>query len=422
MASLVDKPVLNKEFAEWTEGIAGAAKGMFQKSKEAASDKSIFVWVALAALIALTIGLFIWYFKALRKLETPSNISRLGLEALTKQGDKYANPHGRIGIRTYLQNLKTSGVPDTHLCFTNFYYSTVIASSCFLPAVDAVVTPTALKTAYDGGARAFVFDLLPDMTPGANFAPVLQIVEAGSNWRRISLNALPLASCLQILIQTAYQVGSSPGSEDPLILYLRFRGVPRTSTYTATAQALQATVEPYRLDTTFYNCRGQDDLFKIPILNLLKKVIIASNVRAEGNMLSDYINVGPKDGIKLEWRTNEANGLSIDAKSNAITKIRQNLSFVAPATESPEASNNYDCKSSLDVGIHCCAMNFWNHNDALKKYMDPALFGSRSFAIKPVPLRYVIEALPPPKYPENPNWGSGTTAGTPVTPPAIRLP
>lgn len=420
MASLVDKPVLNKEFSEWTEGVAGAAKGMFEKSKDAVSDKTTFLWVALVVLIALTIGLLIWYFKALRKFETPANISRLGLESLTKQGDKYSNPQGRVGIRTYLQNLKTSGVPDTHLCFTNFYYSTVNASSCFLPAVDAVVTPTALKVAYDGGARAFVFDLWPDMTPGANFAPVLQIVEAGSNWRRISMNALPLASCLQILIQTAYQVGSNPGSEDPLILYLRFRGVPRKSTYTATAQALQATIEPYRLDTTFYNCRGQDDLFKTPILNLFKKVIVASNVRAEGNMLSDYINVGPKDGIKLEWRPNEANGLSIDAKSNAITKVQQNLSFVAPATESPEAANNYDNTPSFSVGVHCCAMNFWNHNDALKKYLD--IFGSRSFAIKPVPLRYVIEALPASKYPENPNWGSGTTAGTPVTPPAIRLP
>jgi len=421
-SNLVDKPVLNKEFAEWAEGMANAAKGAFQKSKETISDKSGFGWVAAIVLIALVIGLLLWYFRASRKFETPTNISRIGMHILKEQGNVYSNPHGRVGIRSYLQKLKNDGVPDTHLCFTNFYYSTVNASSVFLPALDAIVSPAALKTAYDGGARAFVFDLWPDMTPGANFAPVVQIVEAGSNWRRISMNALPFASCLQTLIQTAYQIGSNPGSEDPLILYLRFRGVPRTSTYTATAQALQATIEPYRLAYPFYNCRGQDDLFKTPIINFFKKVVIASNVRAAGNMLSDYINIGPRDGIKLEWRPNEANGLSIEAKADAIRKIQQNLSFVAPASELPEASNNYDSKPSADVGIHCCAMNFWNNNDALKKYMDPALFGKQSFAIKPVPLRYIIETLPPPKYPENPNWGSGTTAGTPVTPPAIRLP
>jgi hypothetical protein len=65
-------------------------------------------------------------------------------------------------------------------------------------------------------------------------------------------------------------------------------------------------------------------------------------------------------------------------------------------------------------------MNFWNNNDALKKHTE--LFGTYSFSIKPDPLRYIIEKLAAPRKPENPGWGVGADAGTPVVPPGIQLP
>jgi hypothetical protein len=67
-------------------------------------------------------------------------------------------------------------------------------------------------------------------------------------------------------------------------------------------------------------------------------------------------------------------------------------------------------------------MNFWNNNDSLKAYMAPAMFGKQSFAIKPSALRYVVEVLADPKFPQNPKWGSGPTAGSMTEPPSIRLP
>jgi hypothetical protein len=84
--------------------------------------------------------------------------------------------------------------------------------------------------------------------------------------------------------------------------------------------------------------------------------------------------------------------------------------------------NSIDFKSSHDVGIQMVAMNFWNINDKLKAYMNPAMFGKQSFAIKPPAIRYIIEILPSPQYPQDPKWGSGPTAGTPVNPPAMVLP
>lgn len=413
---LSDKPVLNNEFTEWATGLVSKVKSAASSAKESAAGSG-YAWVVVIGLIALVIGAFIWYFVARSKFETPSNISRIGNAALKAQSDYDKNVTSRIGIRQYLLDLKNKGIPDTHLCLTNFYVCSVNFAGIFSPGVDAIVSPAAIKTAYDAGVRAFVFDIWPDLTPGANFAPVLQIVESGSLWRRISLNAIPLSSCLQALSQIAT---AGPGNEDPLLLYLRFRGNPRTTTYTATAQALIGTFEQKRLDPIFNNCRGQDDLFKTPMTSLLRKVIIVSNTRANGNMLSDLINIGPKDGIKLEWGINEAKGLGVDAKADAIRKVQQNICFVAPLSETPDASNNYDTSAAASIGVHCCAMNLWNRNDNLKAYMGQ--FPEAGYSLKPEALRYIIEVLPPPKYPQDPKWGSGTTAGTPTTPPAIRLP
>lgn len=417
-SSLVRNPVLNKEFSEWISTTFSKIKDTGKNISEISQQPSAFSWIAFVGILGLVIALVIYYFKASAYFETPANISRLGRTALKAQSI-YDSTNKR-GIRSFLSDLKQQGIPDNQFCLTNFYFCTVNAAAVFLPPIDSIVTPNAIKVAFDAGARAFVFDLWPDMTPGSNFAPVIQIVESGSLWRRISMNALPFASCLQALVQSSVQLTTSPGGEDPLIIYLRFRGNPRTSTFTATAQALQAVIEPYRLDPIFNNCRGQDDLFKVLMTNLFRKVIVVSNKRASGNMLSDYINIGPREGIKLEWGINEARGLGVDAKAQAIRKIQQNLSFVAPLSEVDDATKNYDSSPARDIGIHCCAMNLWNHNDSLKNYLNN--FKTAGYALKPEPLRYIIETLPPPKYPQNPNWGSGTTAGTPTTPPALRLP
>lgn len=329
------------------------------------------------------IGLFIYYYKASSVFETPANINRIAKASAAAAEHYDISVRGRTGLRAYLQQLKAKGVPDTHLCLTNFYISTVNAAGMFLPAVDSIASPMAIRAAADGGARAFVFDIWPDLTPGAKFAPVIQIVESGSNWRRISMNSIPFVTLMKELVQQCY-LAQTPGSEDPVIIYLRFRGKPRDATYSGVAQALQSTMETYRLDSTYYNCRSQDKIFSTPMTSLFKKMIVMSNVKAKGNMLSDYINIGPKDGVKMEWAPNDARGLSGDGQATAIGSIQQNLTIVAPLSEDPTASDNsIDFQTSFNVGIHMVAMNFWNTNDKLKAYMDPLVFGKQSFLIKP---------------------------------------
>ena len=416
---LQDKPVLNPAIMDFF----GSSKDTAVKATEALKASGGSGWLPVVILVAVVIGLTVWYFRISSTFETPYNISRMAKASAAAVSTYDSSVQGRVGLRAYLQRLKASGVPDTHLCLTNFYISTVNAAGIFFPAADGVVSPMAIRSAVDAGARAFVFDIWPDMTPGAQFGPIVQIVESGSLWRRISMNSMPFVTMMKQLVQQCYQVTPNPGSEDPVIVYLRFRGKARDLTYTATAQALQSTMEAYRLDSTYYNCKGQNTIFSTPMTSLFKKMIIMSNVRARGNMLSDYINIGPKDGIKLEWGPGDAKGLSVEGQKSAITTIQQNLTIVASLSEDKKAEDNsIDFKSSHDVGIQMVAMNFWNINDKLKAYMDPAMFGKQSFAIKPPAIRYIIEILPPPQYPQDPKWGSGPTAGTPVNPPAMVLP
>lgn len=411
-------PALKTLFSDIGSFFKASGSSISEKYK---SPTGYFPILALVVLIVIALGAFIWYTRRTRFYETGSNIGRITKEATQAQAHYDEAQSKRVGLRAYMHKLKGEGIPDTHLSFTNFYVSTVNAAGLFFPAEDGVISPMAARAAVVAGARAFVFDIWPDLTPGAQYGPILQAVESGSMWRRISMNSLPFVSVLKTVVQEAFEMDHSPGYEDPLILYLRFRGKPRSSTYTATAAALRSVLEQYRLDASFNNCKN--DIYSLPITNLFRKVILVSNVRAEGNALDDYINIGPKNGIKMEWQPNDVRALTLDAKPTEIKHIQQNLTWVAPLSEDPAAeSNTWNFALSQAIGIQFCAMNFWKDTDMLKAYMAPTMFGTQSFCIKPVELRHVIDVLPAAKYPENPRWGSGTTAGTPVVPPAIRLP
>ena len=410
---------LNPEFASWVSG----AKELAKKGAEALKNANVYEMIILSAIGVLVVAVFIYYFVASYSFETPSNIRRINRESLSAQSDYEKGAQSRIGLRDYLATLRSQGVPDSHMVLTNFYVSTANAAGIFFPTVDGVASPDAARIAVRAGARAFVFDLWPDVTPGTQFAPTIQIVETGSLWRRTSLNALPFSVVLKALIQEALELEARPGHADPVFLYLRFRGRPRPSTFTQTATTLREVIEKYRLDASFNHQRAQVTLFSTPIRDLLRKVIIFSNVSAEGTPLCDYINVGPREGAKLEWLPTEVRSITDNLKPATVRQIQQNLAFATPLSEDYTAvTNTYDWQLNQQFGIQFNAMNFWNRNDRMKAYLDPTMFGTRSFTIKPLPIRYIIEHLPVPKNPQNPHWGSGPTAGSPTLPPGLQLP
>lgn len=421
-------PRINPELAQLFSG-AGQSVMDFKSKVVAKTGGSSSVLIILLG-IAVIIGIYVWYGKYRAYYETESNIQRIIKEKTQSAGQYYDSRRDkRIDLPTYLAELKKAGVPDTHLCLTNFYISTTNATGIFLPGEDGVASEYAARVAVSAGARAFVFDIWPDLRPGGNFSPVLQIVESGSAWRRISLNSAPFVKVLKTIMHEIFESGR-PGFNDTVVLYLRFRGVPKRQTFDGTLAALQACIEPYRLDASFNNCRGQkgdsNRLFSAFITNLFKKVVVVSNNVARGHGLNDYINIGPDDGSKIEWSPSEALGLNEQARRKAITDIQQNLAFVAPLSEDSKTDkNNWRFDESMKIGIQYIAMNFMQpvtESEYLADYLDTKKFGRSSYLLKPDALRYIPMFLANPKSPEDPGWGTGPTAGTPTIPPAIQMP
>lgn len=415
-------PEINPKFGEFVSSLGAAGQGLAARFLD--DDQVTVTGVLLRiAIIGLTISIYIWFGRYYGFFETKPNIARISKAATQAQLDYAKQNPKRKGLRDYLRTLQAANVPASQMCLTNFYVSTVNAAGVFFPSYNGVVSSEAARAAVLAGARGFVLDVWPDLTPGANFGPVIQVVEAGSAWRRISMNSLPLSAVLEAIKQEAFEISGRPGSDDPLFLYLRFRGKPRASTYAATAKVLTATLEQYRLDTSYNNCRAQDRIYTMPITNFFKKVLIFSNVRAEGTTLADYINIGPQEGINVEMSVEDARALTFGMVSDATQRIKMNLTWIAPLSETPAAEDNgYNWEAAQALGIQFCAMNFWNRNDRMQKYTDPAVFGKQSFLIKPAKLRYIMEVIADPKKPFDPKWGTGITAGTMKDPPAIKMP
>jgi hypothetical protein len=411
-------PTINPAITSFFSGVGAAVR-----RTSAAATSNTYTIIGVVIGVVILIGLLIWYGVQSRLFETPGNIARIARERTQAQIAYAQSNPSRKGLRAYLESLKAAGVPDSQLILTNFYVSTALGAGIYFPAKDGVASPEAARAAVLAGARAFVFDIYPDLSPGARRAPSIQVVEEGSAWRRISINSVQFIEVLRALITEAFEIPERPGAEDPVFLYLRFRGTPTRETYDGAAEALRAVAERYRLDASYSGARAQDRIFTTPMSALLKKMVVFSNKSARGSELEDYINVGPKDGVKLEWEPFDVRGLTAEMRTDAIAKIKQNLSWIAPHVETANAeANSYDVEAAQNIGIQFTAMNFWNRNDALNKYLTPSLFGTQSFALKPVALRYVVEMLPDPRVPQNPNWGSGTTAGTIRDPPALTMP
>jgi hypothetical protein len=415
---------MNPELKEWFGKQSESFHTLFSFVQSIFGGWYIFIMFLIG--LGIFIGLYVWYGKYRSYYETPSNIERIVKEKTRAAAGYDTNRDKRIDLPTYLAELKKAGIPDTHLSLTNFHISTANATGIFLPGEDGVATEYAARAAVAAGARAFVFDIWPDLSPGGNFSPILQVVESGSKWRRISLNSVPFVRVLKSIMHEIFESGRS-GYNDVVVIYLRFRGNPKRQTFDGTLSALQACIEPYRLDASFNNCRGQkgdtNRLFSTFITNLFKKVIVVSNNVARGHGLNDYINIGPDDGIKLEWEIGDALGLNEQARTKAISDIQQNLTFVAPLSEDSKTDkNNWQFDESMKLGIHYIAMNFFKQSDYLSDYLDTKKFGRSSYLLKPASLRYIPMFLNNPKSPEDPKWGTGPTAGTPTIPPAIQMP
>jgi len=374
----------------------------------------------LIVLGVVLLAFIIWYSIESFAFETPTNILRK--ETAAAKAMSVYEGKTRLSLSESLSKYKSAGEldDDSTFLFTNFYWYTANMGAMFLSDMlpvssvpRVVVSPKAARLALLGGARSFVFDIWPDLTPGnGQFSPLVQTVEAGSAWKRSSFNAVPLAAILSVLMKEAYEVGRLSTQNDPILLYLRFKGVPRKSTFDYTAKVLESTIQPYRLDASYNHCRGQQLIPTQNIQMFAKRVIVASNVTAQNSVLGDYINIGPSAGISLEYDPNFAKGLTADMKNTAVQGIKQNISFVAP----DDATNGWDVSGSASLGIHCLAFNFGTlaipataptYNAVTSGRAADVGFDKVSFLLKPKALRLQVSRIQAPSTPPDFRFNGG---------------
>ena len=380
-------------------------------------------WIYIIAVVIL-IGVFYYLANMYWILESAPNVRsklRTFVDAYSSYGDKRSS---RKGLRQYLADLKAGGVPNSHLSLSNFLVSSANTAAVFTPLKDGIASPEAVRLAIAAGARYLDISIFPS---GTSRTPVVCELQPGSKWRRITMNQVSFRSVMEAVQQYAIagpgavsDVASAPYREDPLFIMLRFNGPQHPKLYEEVANVLRDTIEPVRLDFTWYAARSADRLFKTPITEFYGKVIIISNVYPpETSKLNDYINLGPRSSTPLEMTPTNIANVPDEQKAATIEKIKQNLTVARVPNEEPSGNiNEWDYTKAHALGIHFAAMNFWSNDEKLKGYLSSSLFGVNSFHIKPVQLRYVIEYMAPPAEP-NPALNAGT--GTPAAPPPINI-
>ena len=385
----------------------------FMLFASSASDKmkkpytgGIPLWGYIVAILVLYFC-FRYYNQVYWTLESPANI-RARLREFVNKYNVYGDQRSsRRSLIQYLEGLRKLGIPDTHFALTNFYVCSANTAATFTPMRDGIVSPEAIKLVLAAGARYLDFTIWPGGRT-SNYRPYITEMDAGSNWRRLPMNELTFRAAMDTVQQygiagpnASPDTSEAPYSSDPLFIMLRFMGPTKRETYDQVADAFRNTIEAYRLDFTYYKARGMDKLFKTPITEFARKVIIMTNKYPPvESALNDYINVGPRGTLPLEMSTREVDGIPEENKAALRAKIQQNLVITRMQMEEPFGDkNDWKFANAHSLGIHFAAMNFWSQDANLAAYRKPDMFGVNSFKIKPAEMRYIIEYAKPPLLP-----------------------
>ena len=429
---------------------ASTAASAAMKVKDAIMQGPFPFW-GLLVVVVVTFVCFVIWLKYRKNYETPNNVRDMAAAQFLSAKEIINTQGNRYGLVKYLRPCEnTSGAEattcksddlfinpqDTQIVLSNFYFNTVRVPGCFF-GDEPVFSPDAIRFACKGGARAFVFDIWPSLDGRGGFRPILQLVEEGSNWRRISMNFMEFETAVEAIVSEVYG-GSVYDADrktdrDITLFYLRFQGIPRPQTYASVAATLAKHTQPYMLDPSFAYARGEDRLVKTSIRELQGKMLFFVNkTKAELNSHQGFFSFmnmcapAPESDVsaalmKLEYTPQDLKNLSTADKTRIVGYIRSRITFLILPTYDPAVkTNEWDWKAALDVGIHCIPMNiFERENDRSKAYYK--IFSRYSYKWKPefadfseggfqnkVSLRLPLVVVPPPLIPADPGTGDGT--------------
>lgn len=436
-------------FAAELSGKSQANAYLSSKMKEFAglSFKDLAGGTIATIILAVFVGAYLISMIVMRwDFETPTNIKNKANDAVSVYSSYATNPPRKMSDAIEFVK-KKQGAEVAVL--TNFYIMTANLAGLGYSTDKggksrAVYNKDILRLSLQGGARAFILECWPD----SKGSPVIQTVESGSMWRRTSWNSVPLVTVLSDLTTYAFPAGA-PATE-LIIVYLRFRTkegkIPAKTTMNLAANALQSTIQPYRMDAAFNRCRAQDTIALLPLASFAGKVLVVCNFNGVGSELADYINIShqtPDPVQVLDSDTKYAKNLPPSAKLATTNTVKHQLTFTAPYSEDPDAeSNAWDVAGAQDLGVHCCGINM----DPKKgvAYKVPKMFETYSYSLKPgvattattgaesfvgsslqetQDLLYRPEHLPKPLTPpaKFAAMGTGPNPGSIKTPPAMNL-
>lgn len=370
-------------------------------------------------IIGIVIGL-----KIMREQPSEANLLALVKKGMTDTASYPKKLPTRKGLNDYLFD-KVPNISADYLAFSNFHVMTANLGGYFSPVTKAAFSKEAIQYVIQAGARCIVFDIWPDISKGGNKGPILAVRQNDDSIEILgsSYYTMNLTTAFNEVRKWAFEDSANPGSNDPMILYLRFRGKPVANTLNGTATALTIAFQQHRLPDNF-TFTDKNPLYSTPINILLPgKIIILSDQPGTGTAFAQWVNnpVAPSDS-PFERKTiatpGEMHGLSPSQLTALDITCTKNLMACAPLPEliDTSESNSWDWKGAHNAGIQFCALNLWVKDDGLKTYLTPAVFGTYSFLIKSgtppttegFASRYTIERVPPPIPVKPLGYGDGT--------------
>lgn len=349
----------------------------------------------LIIVIVLAVVAFVVYQAGRNKFVTPNNVRTTAASLNSSADAAVGSSANRKGLADFIT---ATNAQSSQMLLGNMYFSTVRVAGCFLPVKvggESVFSADALRFACEGGARAFVFDIWPSIEPNQGFRPILQIVEEGSNWRRVSMNSMDFDTAVKVIVESIQ--GSAGTANDVSLFYLRFQDVSRSQTYASVAATLEKYTRPYLLDPSFSSVRAKADrLTNMSMSELQGKIVIFANMSKRdltdnAPQVLPYVNMcapDPADNTnnikqKIEYTLSELQNLTDADMANIQPFIKSMITFlIMPATDERVVTNDWDWGESYNAGIHCIPMNIFNRtSDNSKKYYD-VVFPTYSYKLK----------------------------------------
>jgi hypothetical protein len=307
------------------------------------------------------------------------------------RGKKETNDNNMIA--QYEKSPKPGSINDVDERYSyllrDYYIMTAYNCCCSGEYASDFVSTVALETVIKRGARVLDFEIY-----SVDGIPVVAASSKPEFTMKEVYNYVPFAEAIKVVKQFAFSTTGAQNSNDPLFLCLRIKS-RNIMIYQAIADILKTNLSSNLLDPRFaYSFHGED-LGKIRLTSLMKKVIIIIDETPGSDKINtreiykrtplyEYVNVTVRHGTsKHTFREVE------EMNNNTIKEdAKKSLKYVVPERFT-SSTNVYDATRSFGDGCQMVAMAFQKNDNNMVAYLKRFQDVGSAFILKPPELRYV---------------------------------